>query len=89
MTPTIYNELSATKFGGKPYGEPLTAIFPDLILPTSLNEIDYLAEDGVKLNAALEVDAVAGGRLKDALERFLTAEATSKKLIEGAMVANA
>lgn len=88
MTPAVFNELGATKFEGKPYGESLTAIFPDLVLPTSLNEIDYLAEDGAKLNAALEVDTVAGGRLKDAMERFLTAEATSKELIEGAIKAS-
>ncbi|OAP53725.1 hypothetical protein AYL99_12097 [Fonsecaea erecta] len=88
VTPAVFNELGATKFEGKPYGEPLTAIFPDLVLPTSLNEIDYLAEDGAKLNAALEVDTVAGDRLKDAMERFLTAEATSKELIEGAIKAS-
>jgi hypothetical protein len=59
--------------------------FANQPLPLSLTEIDFLAENGKRLTSALDADAVAHGRLSDAIDRFLGAEESSGLLIESAI----
>lgn len=48
-------------------------------------DVDYLANEGAELVAAMEKDPVGLGRLKDAIALFVWAENGSKDLIESLM----
>jgi hypothetical protein len=48
-------------------------------------EVDYLANGGANLIAAMEKDPVGLGRLQDAISLFVRAENASKQLIESLM----
>jgi transaldolase len=85
VTPAIFTELCTTQYTGGSTKSQVSSHFANQPLPLSLTEIDFLAENGKRLTSALEADAVANGRLSDAIDRFLGAEESSKLLIESAI----
>ncbi|KIW34121.1 uncharacterized protein PV07_00917 [Cladophialophora immunda] len=89
VTPAIFTELCITKYTGGS-GKSQAAPFADQPqpLPLPLTELDLLAESGKILASALEADTVAGGRLSDAIDRFMGAEVSSKNLIESIIARN-
>ncbi|KAL2688933.1 hypothetical protein Neosp_002983 [[Neocosmospora] mangrovei] len=63
--------------------DPLAGTAWDGVLPAV--NVDYLAADGERLNRAIQKDGVAAKRVKDAMDRFLDAEAKAKAAIEAEM----
>ncbi|KAJ4245218.1 hypothetical protein NW762_014088 [Fusarium torreyae] len=45
-------------------------------------DVDYLEDNGAKLDQAIKQDSVSGKRIHDAMERFVKAEQRAKNLIE-------
>ena len=64
--------------------DPLKSQGSTFALPSTT--VDYLANNGAALEDALQKDPAGLGRLKDAIEMFVRAEAASREQIECAML---
>ena len=75
--------LTATRLRPLLESDPLKPTSGPFALPSTT--VDYLADNGAVLEAALQKDPAGLGRLNDAIAMFVKAEDTSKAQIEAVM----